>query len=81
MNINKAKRLVPFLYYIPTILIVGFRVLIPHYVFLVVIVPYYLVSFYLIQKTPKEERSNIDYFRLIFLTIIHLTLYTLMFWK
>ncbi|MBL0766586.1 hypothetical protein [Marivirga atlantica] len=81
MDIQKAKRIAPFLYYIPTIIVVGFRVLIPHYFFLAIIIPYYAVSYYLINKTPKEERSNIDYFRLVFLTIIHLVLYTLMFWR
>lgn len=81
MDVQKAKRLAPFIYYIPAILIIFYEVLIPHYVFLLLIVPYFALTFYLVQKTPPEERSNVDYLRLAFLTIAHITLYVLMFWR
>ncbi len=81
MDIQKAKRLAPFLYYIPAILIIFFEVVIPHYLFLLLIVPYWVITFYLVRKTPVEERSNVDYLRLAFLTMAHFTLYVLMFWK
>ncbi|MFQ3214142.1 MAG: hypothetical protein ACJAT1_002322 [Marivirga sp.] len=81
MEVQKAKRLAPFLYYIPAILIIFFEVLIPHYVFLLLIVPYFALTFYLVSKTPVEDRTNVDYLRLTFLTIAHITLYILMFWR
>lgn len=80
MDLAKAKRFASFLYWIPAVIIIWQGLLIPHYMFLALPIPYYLVIFYLINKTPKEERSQVDYARVVLISISHLVLYYLMFW-
>ena len=81
MKLQTAKRIAPFFYYIPTIIVVGLRLIIPHYAFLMLIIPYYIIALYTIKKTPQDERNKVEYLKLVFLTVIHFTLYGLLFWK
>ncbi|GAA5021225.1 hypothetical protein GCM10011506_03170 [Marivirga lumbricoides] len=81
MDLARAKRFVSFLYWVPAVIIIVGRVIVPHYVFLALPIPYYVVAFYLINKTPPEERLQVDYARVVLISISHLVLYYLMFWQ
>ncbi|MBK6265332.1 hypothetical protein JKA74_09795 [Marivirga sp. S37H4] len=80
MDLVKAKRFVSFVYWIPAIIVIIGGVVLPHYVFLALPIPYYVVAFYLIKQTPKDERTQIDYARIVLISISHLVLYYLMYW-
>ena len=79
MDYYKLKRYAPFLYYIPAILVIFLEILIPGYLFLMLILPYVVISFLCFRKLPKESIGNVDYIRLAFLAMTHVTLYILMY--
>lgn len=79
MDVNKAKRYVAFLYWIPAIIIIGFRVPMPHYVFLMLPIPYLIATYLIMQKIPAEERNQVDYARIVLIGITHFVLYYLMY--
>ena len=81
MNLEKAKRYVSFIYWIPASIIIFARVGVPEYFFLALPLPYYALVYYLMQKTPKEERSQVEYARVALVTISHLVLYFMMFYR
>lgn len=81
MELEKAKRFVSFIYWIPAVIIIIGRVAVPEEVFLALPIPYYIVAYLLIKKTPKEERLQVDYARIVLITISHFVLYYLMYWN
>jgi hypothetical protein len=80
MDVNKAKRYVAFLYWIPAIVIIGFRVPMSHYLFLALPIPYLIATYLIMQKIPYEERNQVDYARIVLIGITHFVLYYLMYW-
>jgi hypothetical protein len=72
---QRFKRFISFLYWIPAVIIVVGHVNVPEWVFLALPLPFVIGAFILYVKSAPEERSFVEISRVVLILIAHFILY------